>query len=629
MKKDKVVFKCHTPYTLFTAAIIGNLYFDKSVKLLIATKYLTSRFKNRMIQSGLFDEIYCFDESVKDISKTEKQVDDFIDKNCDIKYFFACVLDDPYTVMMIEKLHNKSKIELFPEGASVNQLVEVLEIVHNKVYGREKYNNDFFDEYYMDYKKVDKLWLYDLKMYHSRIKLELKEIDKEAIWNNNNQIIDKLNYLFDYVVSDEITSNYIYLETGMVEENRVLHIKQKEVEGLLFQLLYNNMIVVKPHPGQNMNYIKSEFNYKNAIIYSKLDIPFELIFINNLKNNEDLTIITPYFCTAINSVVSFVSEDKRKKIHILILYKMLENYYDEYISSAKLWVEQDIERLKREYNGLDLYTPKSVNELKVYFKREVNYTNKTNDIAYDYFDKIGNLLETSLLYDGKVTYSSYFDYLGKSVIEFNVSDYVSDENVYTWLPSVNDIFKYIDNLKIYIVNKNIKHRVHFTINGKEISECVIEKRQSLVIRLNSNEYGEKIIIECNFSMRNKIMSMVRMNNNLDWRCEFWKKIATYDSTKMLKYLKDKEISKVWIFGDGDVGKILYEKLKEYVDNISFVVSKNVEKDNYYSINNIDKIVEYPDLIVITVMQNYWKIKFDFPTELHDKIISVNDFIVDI
>ena len=125
------------------------------------------------------------------------------------------------------------------------------------------------------------------------------------------------------------------------------------------------------------------------------------------------------------------------------------------------------------------------------------------------------------------------------------------------------------------------------------------------------------------------MSMVRMNNNLDWRCEFWKKIATYDSTKMLKYLKDKEISKVWIFGDGDVGKILYEKLKEYVDNISFVVSKNVEKDNYYSINNIDKIVEYPDLIVITVMQNYWKIKFDFPTELHDKIISVNDFIVDI
>ena len=223
----------------------------------------------------------------------------------------------------------------------------------------------------------------------------------------------------------------------------------------------------------------------------------------------------------------------------------------------------------------------------MYFKREVNYTNKTNDIAYDYFDKIGNLLETSLLYDGKVTYSSYFDYLGKSVIEFNVSDYVSDENVYTWLPSVNDIFKYIDNLKIYIVNKNIKHRVHFTINGKEISECVIEKRQSLVIRLNSNEYGEKIIIECNFSMRNKIMSMVRMNNNLDWRCEFWKKIATYDSTKMLKYLKDKEISKVWIFGDGDVGKILYEKLKElseiYEASINKLVNVSiiemVEKNN--------------------------------------------------
>ena len=159
-----VVFKVNSFFTLYESALIGYMEYRESFKILYLGFNIDDVFRERIINSTLFDEVVCIPQIEKNIETVERRINGFLYSYDNIDDYFMCVFSDGYSIALAHKLQGKAKIHIFPEGSSAINLRNRIDYNINYLYGENRDLIRVYDEYPIDLSLFDYLWTYDEKM---------------------------------------------------------------------------------------------------------------------------------------------------------------------------------------------------------------------------------------------------------------------------------------------------------------------------------------------------------------------------------------------------------------------------------------------------------------------------------
>lgn len=94
-----------------------------------------------------------------------------------------------------------------------------------------------------------------------------------------------------------------------------------------------------------------------------------------------------------------------------------------------------------------------------------------------------------------------------------------------------------------------------------------------------------------------------------------------------EYLKNLGVNKVAIYGVGYLGKNLIDDLKSSSIEIIYAIDQNpVQYNSELRIIKLDEVEDVPDMVIVTVVDQYEEIKRMIEKKLKCKIVSIEDMI---
>ncbi len=124
----------------------------------------------------------------------------------------------------------------------------------------------------------------------------------------------------------------------------------------------------------------------------------------------------------------------------------------------------------------------------------------------------------------------------------------------------------------------------------------------------------------------KIRKLLRLSQKLERIIKiysFW----TMNKVSYSEYLKDMGVNKIAIYGVGYLGKNLIDELKNSCVDIMYAIDQNpVQYDSELRIIKLDEVEDIPDMVIVTVVDQYEEIKQILEKKLKCKIRSIEDVI---
>lgn len=96
--------------------------------------------------------------------------------------------------------------------------------------------------------------------------------------------------------------------------------------------------------------------------------------------------------------------------------------------------------------------------------------------------------------------------------------------------------------------------------------------------------------------------------------------------RISSYLEEKNIMDIVIYGYAEIGKLLYEELKESRINVSYVIDQKDIKSDVVNIRKPCKLYEQPDMVIVTAIYYYDEIKEHLSRVGYKRIESLSDII---
>lgn len=124
----------------------------------------------------------------------------------------------------------------------------------------------------------------------------------------------------------------------------------------------------------------------------------------------------------------------------------------------------------------------------------------------------------------------------------------------------------------------------------------------------------------------KIRKLLRLSQKLERIIKiysFW----TMNKVSYSEYLKDMGVNKIAIYGVGYLGKNLIDELKNSCVDIMYAIDQNtVQYNSELRIIKLDEVEDIPDMVIVTVVDQYEEIKQILEKKLKCKIQSIEDVI---
>ncbi len=611
----KIVFKCHTPFTMMMSVFLGEVYFKQEEKILITSFLPNEKFYRNVLKLNLFTKVYQFNEGTKLISGVEKEVDDFLNEFNNIDMFFVAVLSDRFSNMLVYKLKDKAKICIYPEGSSIINIQQKWPVIFD-IIKKTEYIREFFDKYPINFDNYDEIWTFDtdsvLGLKKKIVKIDMKKsIDDELISNLN--ILFKINQInFDGI-------DCVYLDDYLVERGWLF----KEIEEMvlkdLFSVLNDKQILVKAHPGQNMALIRNKFKNKNCYIFENADIPWELLFLNIVRKNNNIILVSPIFSTAFITSAHLI--DANGKLFLISLFNMLKEYMNKYLIKSMDLSKEYYEALRSE--TISVMFPKNIEELceNICMEKKINTCKKsTLNYTKRYFEMIGNLICESCLFVNGKRYVDVFDALKTdNELVFEINSVIDDKM--NWVVDSMNFCKIIGNIEVELFYSDEECSV--ILNEEDISK---EGICSIGIYDNTKLCKEvRIRFKC--ISKDNCIELLKDYKRTFWRGVFWQKWSELDDYGSLNNFLSKNRDKdIWIYGKGRIGEKIKNKLMLYDINVEFIESsENVEK-NIRGKSYVLQVEKKPDLLIITPMQDYLTIFYSMPPEIRMQTVSLEKFL---
>lgn len=627
--------KAHSPFSIFTCALIGEVYYKEDYKILIMGNSVDEDFEERVKESQFFQEVCLFDQREKTIRCIENTVDDFLSNHTEIDEYFMCVFSDGYSILLAHRLRGKAGINIFPEGCATLQLRERIELVFNEVYGKDQMLREFFQKYKIEFDLFSKTWVFDLKIEQGELGAKKKFINVRHLLKNQkkNRIIERLNILYGYWPKGDY--NTFVLDDTLAASDLLDGEAEMKILDALFSGLKMEKVLVKGHPGQDLLMSKLRFGKYGTDFYENSNIPWEIMLLNLTKNNRDgITIITPLLATSIMSTINLLSV--ATPITIISLQLLEMNFFGEYIKKAIALNGNYYEKAIRNNKNIHLFIPQNLDELETHCtikKDDTGKVSKKNELGdpSDYFFRTGNLLSKTYIFstDGQLYEKSAFYFLKyQSEIIFCVEKFI-DIKEFVWRPSECNLFSAVNGVAVEIENEYGKKQMYIVSDSKK-NNFLDEGK--LVCKARYKGYCKKIYIKGHLMVEHKYCALNWLYYDCKWRERFWENWFEIEKKNLLKkYIEKKNIKNIWIFGNGKIGQTINDSFEFNNVNTKFTASKTscLKGIEAVAIEEAYRTETLPDIMIITPMNDYDLICFRLKGDLKSVTMGLNEFISEV
>ena len=638
-KLKRVVFKVHSPYSLFTASIISMLYYSNYEKIIIMHYgNISDKDQRRIIGSGVFDKIIFINNCIS-LNEVEIEVKKTIKVMGAIDELFIAAYELPFERILEKMIDENVILNLIPEGCgAINYQIKIYEHV-KRISGKQQINVELEKKYPVDFSRFDRNWTYDLNMPHGSVKIPMKFIELKSVINNN-QLINIINKVFEYEPDNIKNKIIFYIDVNFSN----LHRMNMELECVLidtfFSCIGDNNVIVKPHPTQDYYFEKMKFDYANSEIIDMPRVPFELIYLNIISQYEttDITIIDPMTSTATWSALLMSGE---KNSLTIISYNQIEGMELHEFDNVLYYrfTHDYYMKIVNDKANVSFYEPRNVKDFRVLCKNIFNIGFNDNlpddeDLKEknSKFNVIGNLFSKSFISFGNTSKYAWFLF-DKEIcrIKYYINGHVDIDNI-LWFPSENNIFWRYHELSI-IIGKNGKE-ILINHSNDESSNWGIIGESNGSVKLNCKYKGtcEYLVIECKLDVRSVYIGQSELIHSLKWKLDFWRRWFYYDKQDACYWDSVKEqVGCVWVYGNGEIGNIIGEKLRSSGMDVIYIESTGKTKDGVYiyGMDELDTINKTPTYIVITPMYDYINIYLSFSKYYQKYVKSLGDFLNEI
>lgn len=623
----KILMKAHSPFTIFTCAVIGELYYKEDYKILIMGNPVDREFEKRVKKSGFFQEVCLFDQREKTIKCIEDTVDSFLLNHPDIAEYFMCVFSDGYSIVLAHKLRKNTKINIFPEGCAALRLKERVALVFNEVYGKDRLLREVFQKYKIDFNLFSNTWVFDSEIEQGELGADKKTIEIRRLLNDNggNQIVERLNTLYGYKPNGDY--DIFVLDDALAASDLL----DGEAEMKIFDVLFGNLkrkkILIKGHPGQDLIVSKLRFEKYGVDFFENSDIPWEIMLINLMKNHKgSITIISPLLATSVMSTISLFSYII--PITIISLHILENQFFGDYIKKALQLNGNYYENAVLNNKNIRILIPHNLNELKTYCKGingEISETKKHFELGEpsDYFFRTGNMLSKTVAFsaDGQFYIDSAFYFLHYiSEIIFPVEKSI-DITEFIWRPSKCNLFSAVSGLTVEIENRQGK-RSKYILGEFRTNQFLDDGK--IVCGVKYKGYCKKIYVKGHLMVEHKYCSLNWLYHDCKWRGNFWEQWYEIEQKKLLRnYVEKHALKDAWIFGNGKIGRTISDCMEFYSVKTKFITSTTIESEVVY------RVEQLPDIMIITPMNDYDLIYFRLPDNLKSITVRLEQFVSEI
>ena len=625
----RILFKASSPFTNFTAILIGTLYYPNEYKILLLDSVIYEGYEKKIVELELFNEVHVISESNKKIHHVEQQVSHLLQILPDIDEYFMNTFSDCYSILIAYRLLGKATLHVFPEGGTTVWLERVIHLILERgdVASRDPDRNLFFKKYPVDLSFFDYTWMYDLSIPQGSFRAKKRLISIADIINieDGRTLINKMNDLFRYYSVPKIQCCFMDAYLSKVDNLDI--VAEHRILDALFEVIGHEDVVVKPHPPNSMlPYTEYKFQNRPALVLKNANVPWELMLLNILQSGQkELTLIVLQLeGTYVMTSLAMIPSDFQ--LTIITLNKLEEEFFSEYLATSYA-LNYDYYNDAINRPNVKVYMPESLNELY-----EIGQKHKGVDLEnYKpsiYFKKVGNLLENSFLYDDNGTFFSeaYYVFLDDTCnIVFNVNKEVSFGQI-IWRPSSSDMFISAENIKVTLEKDND------AVEQFEIYRCDEMKRFAegrLTFDYCFSGYCNRISISASLMVYKKFCNLSKELFDRKWRGTFWERwydIVTYHMMERFKVAL--EGGAVWIYGMAKIGKAIAKEFMRWEIEYMYIVSEDwrAERgDDVRIITDINSSDEMPAYIVVTPMYDYDYILCTMYERFRKIALSLNAF----
>lgn len=188
-----VVFRVHSPFTLLLTSLIGKFDYKDAKRVGLIPVGFNPVYREGMLESGLFDEIYTFRDAEGNVLDVEQEVDAFLNRYSKIDEYFFNTLHDRFGYLLARRLHGKTLVNLYPEGCGHIAFQKGQEVGTQEFYAKFPYMNQFYEKYPMDFRVIDVMWNFDGDLPEEDTGVQLKKVDFYKLFFLGESLIKQLN----------------------------------------------------------------------------------------------------------------------------------------------------------------------------------------------------------------------------------------------------------------------------------------------------------------------------------------------------------------------------------------------------------------------------------------------------
>lgn len=632
-----ILFKASSPFTNFTAMLIGTLYYPNDRRILLLDCEIYEGFRDNLLELGFFDEVCIISETNKTVEHVEKEIDIFLSKRPNIDEYFMNTFSDCYSLMIAYRLFGKAVLHIFPEGSTTIQLEKVLDLIieRSDVTSNDNVRRHFFEKYPMNLDLFDFTWLYDMDIPQGDFRAERRHIDIDKLMNSpqKDRILNGFNQIFQYSNKQEI--RICLLDTFLVDADFLEYRREQDIIDVLLSSLSEERLIIKPHPPESMlPYAKWRYKGDNVDILDSIDVPWELIFLNIINEGQKSLKLFTFQLEGTFIMTSVAFMPSVFDLEIISLNKLEKNYMSQYYSvSHDLNYEYFVNALKKKKVRLTM--PESIEQLldicSKISKKCITHHIEEREYPVDYFLRVGNLIADSYIYDELSGFfaRAYFSYLKDDIeVIFDIEKDVQLRRI-TWRPSTANIFTSVENMNVSIIDGGGKRASVLDYDSK----LVFLRDGRIDVDLHYIGYCKRIEIKSRLSMYKKFSKMYKSYYEMCWRSSFWEQWCTVIEAKCVeKMSKSGDFELIWIYGHGKIGLTISREFKRNNIEHFFVVSKgtvsvtDIDGTRVLSAKEAYEKKYIPKLIIITPMNDFDEISFSMPYDIKNVRVSLQGFL---
>lgn len=355
--KKSILFSVSTSFQLLVAVQIKDKYFKNDNVDIIITDYTLDYIDiaKRLQKTGLFRNVYTI--QVRDLLYEKNYYKKFI------QYLYATFLPTYIIKRKIDVINQYyDKLLFFNINLYTQCLYEILQR-NNKNIMCERFEegfniylkNDLNVSYVIRFKKmlgkkiitgkINTTYLFHPELLQYNMSSIIKEIP--LFEKDNTNIIDKLNYVFNYKNEDIIRdSEVFYFEGKFYSENELFD--DIDILDKIAQKIDKSKICIKLHPRSLNNRFKSR---KYNVSFNN-SIPWELV-----QMNYDFT--GKIFITVSSASILASNLYFSEQIKSIFLFECIENLPKDVDYIFKNYIKD----IKEKFNASDIIIPKSTTQL--------------------------------------------------------------------------------------------------------------------------------------------------------------------------------------------------------------------------------------------------------------------------